>query len=73
MSLTLDAGAETTLSNELLLTATGTLKVQKVFSCDKAKAPFEVFILAQHPTAPEVATLLELKEKELQAIVKRKG
>jgi putative ATP-dependent endonuclease of the OLD family len=71
-SLTLDAGAETALSNEFLLTATRTLKVQKVFSCNKAKAPFEVFIIAHHPTAPEVANLLELKEKELQAIVKKK-
>jgi putative ATP-dependent endonuclease of OLD family len=33
----------------------------------------DVFIVARHPTADGVAGLLELKEKELQKIVKDKG
>jgi len=71
-SLSLDAGAETNLSDEYLLTRNGTLKIRKTFACDKTRPSAEVFILAHHPTAPEVANLLELKEKELQQIVKRK-
>ena len=51
--LSLDAGAETTLADEYLLTATGTLKIQKQFDC-KAKTPSEeVFALAWHPQAEE--------------------
>lgn len=72
-ALTLDAGAATTLAAEYLLTATGTLKIRKVFECKSSKPTEEVSLLAYHPTAPEVADLLELKEKELQAIVKKKG
>lgn len=72
-SLTLDAGAVTTLSAEYLLTTTGTLKIRKVFDCKSSKPAEEVSLLAQHPTAPGVENLLELKEKELQAIVKKKG
>ena len=71
--LSLDAGAETTLEDEYLLTPTGTLKILKVFDC-KGKTPgVEVFIVARHPTAVNVAGLLELKEKDLQKIVKDKG
>lgn len=73
VALSLDAGAETTLADEYLLTSTGTLKIRKVFDC-KAKSPsMEVFIVARHPTAPDVAALLELKEKDLQKIVKDKA
>ena len=69
-TLTLDAGAETTLADEYLLSSTGTLKIQKVFDCSLKKPVAEVFVLAKHPTADGVANLLELKEKELQKIVK---
>lgn len=72
-SLTLDAGAATTLAAEYLLTATGTLKIRKVFDCKSSKPAEEVSLLAQHPTAPGVDNLLGLKEKDLQAIVKQKG
>lgn len=72
-SLTLDAGAETTLAAEYLLTAEGTLKIQKVYDC-KSKTPgVEVFLRAKHPTAEGVGNLLDLKERELQALVKARG
>lgn len=72
-SLSLDAGAETSLADEYLLTAEGTLKIKKVYDCSKAKPTADVFIVANHPTAKDVDNLLELKEKELQQIVKAKG
>ena len=72
-SLTLDAGAVTTLAAEHLLTATGTLKIRKVFDCKAAKPAEEVSLLAHHPTAPGLENLLDLKEKDLQALVKKKG
>lgn len=71
-NLTLDAGAVTTLAAEYLLTATGTLKIRKVFDCKSSKPAEEVSLIAHHPTAPGVENLLELKEKDLQAIVKNK-
>lgn len=72
-SLTLDAGAATTLAAEHMLTATGTLKVRKVFDCKSAKPSEDVSLLAHHPTTPGLENLLDLKEKDLQALVKKKG
>lgn len=72
-SLSLDAGATTTLDDEYLLTAAKTLKIQKVFDC-KGKTPgVEVLLIAQHPTADGASDLLEKKEKELQQLVRTKG
>ncbi|AMV41194.1 ATP-binding protein [Paraburkholderia caribensis] len=68
--LSLDAGADTTLAAEYLLSAAGTLKIRKVFDCSKKTPSSEVFILANHPTAEGVADLLDLKEKELQNLIK---
>ncbi|MDT4807052.1 AAA ATPase domain protein [compost metagenome] len=64
--MTLDAGAETTLEAEFLLTAGGSLKIRKSFDCSKKTVSAEVSILAHHPTAVGVADLLELKERDLQ-------
>lgn len=72
-SLTLDAGAATTLASEYLLTAAGTLKIRKVFDCKTTKPAEDVSLLARHPTAPGVENLLDLKEKDLQTLVKKKG
>lgn len=72
-SLTLDAGATTDLASEYLLTPKGTLKIRKSFDCSKLKVSEEVFILANHPTVKGVENLLELKEKELQSLVKSKN
>jgi len=70
--LTLDAGAETSLEAEYLLSANKTLKIRKVFDCSLKKPSVEVFVIAFHPTAQGVSNLLELKERELQAIVKER-
>lgn len=67
--LTVDAGAATSLKDEYLLTTNETLKIQKVYDCSK-KPSAEVYILAHHPTAEGVSNLLELKEKDLQKLVK---
>ncbi|ADE13371.1 ATP-dependent endonuclease of the OLD family-like protein [Nitrosococcus halophilus Nc 4] len=72
-SLILDAGAETTLADEYLLTEAGTLKIRKIYDCSKPKPTVEVFVVAQHPTAKDVDSLLELKEKDPQKIVKELG
>jgi energy-coupling factor transporter ATP-binding protein EcfA2 len=71
-SLTLDAGAQTDLSSEYLLTTTGTLKIKKVFTCTTKRVGVEIFVVANHPTAEGVGSLLELKERELQQRVKTK-
>lgn len=70
--LTLDAGAETSLAEEHLLTVNDTLKIRKVFDCGLKKPTAEVFVIANHPTAEGVSNLLELKEKDLQAIIKER-
>jgi hypothetical protein len=44
-SLTLDAGAETTLADEHLLTAAGTLKIQKIYDCKSKSPSVEVFLV----------------------------
>lgn len=67
--ITLDAGAPTTLRDEYLLTSAGTLKVARVYDCSKKTPTCETFILAPHPSASGLDNLLELKEKELQALV----
>lgn len=70
-SLTLDAGAPTTLTDEYLATEAGTLKIQKVYDCKgKTVGAPEIFVLARHPTAKGVSELLELKEKDLQTLVR---
>lgn len=73
VAITLDAGAETTLADEFLLAPAGTLKIRKVFDCSTKKPSIEIFIVANHPSAADAANLLELKEKELQALVKSRG
>lgn len=72
-TLTLDAGAETTLADEYLLTKDGQLKIRKTFDCTSKKPSAEVLVIANHPTAASCSNLLELKEKELQKRVKDLG
>jgi putative ATP-dependent endonuclease of OLD family len=72
-SLTLDAGAITSLKNEYLLTERGTLKIKKKYDCRAKSVSAEVFAIAWHPTAPSVSGLLELKEKELQSRIRELG
>ncbi len=68
--IVLDSGAPTTLADEYLLSATGSLIIQKVYDCSKKAPTAETSILARHPTAKGVENLLELKEKDLQSLVK---
>lgn len=72
-TLTLDAGAETTLADEYLLTKNGQLKIRKTFDCTNKKPSAEIFVIANHPTSASCNNLLELKEKELQTKVKDLG
>ena len=72
-TLSLDAGADTTLADEYLLTDDARLKIQKIFDCSSRKPAAEVFIIAKHPTAADCGNLLELKEKELQRRIKELG
>lgn len=71
--ITLDSGAPTSLADEFLLTVNGNLVIQRVYDCSKKTPSADTFILANHPTAKGVDNLLELKEKELQALVKEQG
>lgn len=72
-TLTLDAGAETTLADEYLLAKDGRLKIRKTFDCTSKKPSAQVLVIANHPTAADCGNLLELKEKELQKRVKDLG
>jgi len=71
-ALSVDAGAETSLEGEYLLNESGRLVVRKVFDCSKKKPSVESFIVAHHPRAGELDNLLELKEKDLQTLVKKR-
>lgn len=71
--LTLDAGAETSLADEYLLTQDGRLKIRKSYDCSSKKPTPEVLVLAFHPTAADCDNLLDLKEKDLQKKVKDLG
>lgn len=71
--LILDSTVTTSLKDEFLLTATGNLKIKKVFDCAPKTPKCEVFIIAQHPSIEGAGNLLELKEKDLQSIIKKKN
>ncbi|KTC02209.1 ATP-binding protein [Pseudomonas sp. ICMP 10191] len=73
LTLTLDAGAETTLADEYLLTQNGRLKIRKSYDCSSKKPSADILVLAFHPTTADCDNLLELKEKELQKKVKDLG
>ena len=70
--LSLDAGAETSLDEEFLLTEQKTLKITKVWDCSKKTVSSETFIVAYHPNQSGIDNLLELKEKDLQNLIKAK-
>ncbi|MCE4551145.1 ATP-binding protein [Xanthomonas hortorum] len=72
-TLTLDAGADTTLADEYLLSQDGRLKIRKSYDCASKKPSADVFVLGFHPTVTDFDNLLQLKEKELQKKVKDLG
>ncbi|KAB8154946.1 AAA family ATPase [Kordia sp. TARA_039_SRF] len=71
--LSIDTSSPTNLKDEYLLSAENTLVIKKRIDCGKKTPSVEIFIVANHPTEKEVSNLLELKEKELQAIIKSKS
>jgi len=69
-SIIIDATNETTLADEYLLTASGTLKVIKRYpNAGKEK----VFISAHHPTAQGCCELLLKKNSDLKKILEAQG
>lgn len=70
--ISIDSSSKTNLKDEYLLFKEDTLAIKKRYSCDKKTPSVEIFIVANHPTDSGVANLLELKEKELQSIIKAK-
>ena len=72
-TITLDAGAETTLADEYLLAENGKLQIEKVFDCSRSKPGEQVFLVCRHPSAKGIDDLLNLKEAGLQAKVKELG
>lgn len=68
-SVVLDSGAKTNFESEYLLIAPGVIRICKEFSVGK-KSP-TVRIIANHPiSSDEEGSLLSLKEKDLQKLVK---
>lgn len=71
--ISIDASSPTNLKDEYLLSTDETLVIKKKFDCGKKTPSVDIFIIANHPTEKEVSNLLELKEKDLQAIIKSKS
>jgi putative ATP-dependent endonuclease of OLD family len=69
-NLIIDSGVETTLHGEYLVNKHNNLKIKKVYDCSKKTVSVEIFILAEHPTAVGFNNLLELKEADLQKIIR---
>lgn len=66
-TLTIDAHAETTWSEEHLLNADGDLEILKRYNCGLRTAPkAEIFARAHHPTMEGAADLLQLKNAQLK-------
>lgn len=68
--LAIDESAPTSLKDEYLVSAAGTLVIEKVYDCSAKKPTCKTFIVAQHPTLKGYDNLLDLKEKELQSMAK---
>lgn len=71
--LVLDSNAATTLANEHLLNEDGDLEIYKVFNCTLQSPKAAIFALAKHPTAKDVADLIQKNQKELKSLVKERG
>ncbi len=71
--ISIDTSSPTSLKEEYLLSPDETLVIKKRIDCGKKTPTIDIFIVANHPTESEVSNLLELKEKELQAIIKSKS
>lgn len=71
--ISIDTSSPTSLKEEYLLSIDETLVIKKKIDCGKKTPTIDIFIVANHPTESEVANLLELKEKDLQSIIKSKS
>lgn len=71
--LTIDARSPTTLQGEHLLNSSGFLELVKRFDCKGSKPKEEVFARAHHPSNPQLADLLRLKNGELKARAREIG
>jgi predicted ATP-dependent endonuclease of OLD family len=73
IEISIDSSSPTNLKDEYLLSKDETLVIKKKIDCSKKTPSIDIYIVANHPTEKEVANLLELKEKELQGIIKSKS
>jgi putative ATP-dependent endonuclease of OLD family len=73
IEISIDSTSPTNLKDEYLLSKDQTLVIKKKIDCSKKTPSIDIYIVANHPTEKEVANLLELKEKELQGIIKSKS
>jgi ABC-type cobalamin/Fe3+-siderophores transport system ATPase subunit len=65
-ALVLDAQATTSLADERMLTAEGTLRIKKAYRCGLLRPKEDVFVRAVHPTAQGFDDLLELNNAALK-------
>ena len=72
-TLVLDAQAETTLTQEFLLSNSGNLRVKKRWKCSTAKPKEEVFVCANHPGAASYSDLLQLTQAQLRTRLRELG
>lgn len=68
----LDSNATTTFANEHLLNMDGDLEIHKVYDCSIASVKAKVSAWAVHPTATDVADLLQKTNRDLKALVKER-
>jgi len=73
LTITLDASSSTNLKDEYLLNENGNLEVHKVFDCSLKNPKPRVVAIAQHPTAPGLEDLLQLKNTDLKRRLKESG
>jgi putative ATP-dependent endonuclease of OLD family len=71
--VSIDSGAETSIAAEFLLNARGNLEIARVYDCAKKACPCETYIVAEHPQVAGLANLLEMKERELQELVRARN
>ncbi len=71
--IVLDADAQTSFTDEYLLTQGGTLKIKKRYGLSGSKPKTDIFICAYHPTAVDYNDLLTLTHPQLMERMKKLG
>lgn len=72
-ALDIDRGARTTLQAEYLLNCDDDLEIFKVYNCSIRRPSPKVFANALHPSAADVADLLQKRNPELKTLVRERG